>query len=114
MDVTPETKEKISQLQLIEQNLHTFLTQKQTFQSQLLEVENALDELESAEGNVYKVVGQVMVSSTKEKLTKDLKERFDVLKLRINSIEKQEKSVKEKAEKIQAEVMKDIEQRMKK
>ena len=114
MDMSPETKEKVSQLQLIEQNLHTFLTQKQTFQSQLLEVDNALKELDSGEGAVYKVVGQVMLASKKDVLTKDLNERKDVLELRMQSVEKQEKALREKAEKIQSEVMKELEKGMKK
>jgi len=113
MDITPETQEKITQLQLFEQNLHTFLTQKRNFQSQVLEIENALKELETSDNNVYKIVGTVMLKSTKDKLTTDLNERKGVLDLRLKSLEKQEKNVKEKAEKIQAEVMTEIEKRMK-
>lgn len=113
MDITPETQEKITQLQLFEQNLHTFLTQKRNFQSQVLEIENALKELETSDDNVYKIVGTVMLKSTKDKLTTDLNERKGVLDLRLKSLEKQEKNVKEKAEKIQAEVMAEIEKRMK-
>src|SRR3989344_108826 len=113
MDITPETQEKITQLQLFEQNLHTFLTQKRNFQSQVLEIENALKEIETSDNNVYKIVGTVMLKSTKDKLTTDLNERKGVLDLRLKSLEKQEKNVKEKAEKIQAEVMTEIEKRMK-
>jgi len=54
-----------------------------------------------------------MLKSTKDKLTTDLNERKGVLDLRLKSLEKQEKNVKEKAEKIQAEVMTEIEKRMK-
>jgi prefoldin beta subunit len=114
MDMSAEAKEKVTQLQLIEQNLHTFLTQKQGFQSQLLEIGNALKELESTQGSVYKVVGAVMVASQKDKLESELNERKDVLELRVKSIEKQEKNIKEKAEKLQAEVMQEIEKGTKK
>jgi len=47
MDVSKETEKDIAQLQLIEQNLQNFLVQKQTFQTQLLEIDNALKELNS-------------------------------------------------------------------
>jgi len=114
MDVSPEAKEKIGQLQLFEQNLHSFLQQKQSFQTQILEIDNALKELEGAQDPVYKIVGSVMVRADKKGLTKDLTERKDVLDLRLKSVEKQEKAIKEKAEKIQAEVMEEIEKRMKK
>ena len=114
MDISPEAKEKVTQLQLIEQNLHTFLTQKQTFQSQVLEIENALKELESATGQVYRLAGSVMIESEKGKLSKDLLERKDVLDLRIKSIEKQENHIKEKAEKLQKEVMEELDKKAKK
>ena len=113
MDIAKDTQEKITQLQLFEQNLHSFLTQKRNFQSQMLEIENALKEIETSKEKVYKIVGGVMLESTKEKLEKDLKERKEVLDLRMNSIDKQEKSVKERAEKIQKEVMAEIEGQMK-
>ncbi len=111
MELTKETQERISQLQLFEQKLQSFLSQKQQFQSQLLEVENALKELENSEGDAYKIVGNIMLKTEKNKLTQSLKEREDVLGLRLKNIEKQESHVKEEAEKIQAEVMKEIEER---
>ncbi len=114
MNMSPETQEKITQLQLFEQNMHQFLTQKRTFQSQVLEIDNAVKELDGCEGAVYKIVGGVMLQSEKDKLLADLKERKDVLDLRLSSVEKQEKATKEKAEKIQAEVMQAIEAEMKK
>lgn len=113
MDFSKETQEKISQLQLFEQNLHTLVTQKRTFQSQVLEIENALKELESSHEQVYKIVGSVMFKATKDALKSDLEERKSVLDLRLKSLEKQEKNIKEKAEKIQGDVMAEIEKRMK-
>ncbi len=113
MDIGKETQEKITQLQLFEQNLHNFMAQKRNFQSQMLEIDNALKEIETSNDQVYKIVGGVMLATTKEKLEKDLKERKDVLDLRMESIGKQEKSVKERAEKMQKEVMEEIEKHMK-
>lgn len=114
MDVSKETQDKIAQLQLFEQNLHNFSNQKRNFQSQILEIENALKETENTNGPIYKIVGNVMFLSEKEKLKKDFSERKEVLDLRIKSLEKQEKSIEEKAKKIQAEVMEEIEKHMKK
>ena len=111
MEMSKETEEKIRQLQLFEQNMHSILSQKQTFQSQIVEIENALKELESSEGKVYKIVGSIMIDSTKEKLKKDLGERKDVLDLRLKSVKKQEDGLKERAEKLQKEVMAEIEKK---
>ena len=109
MEISQETQEKIGQLQLFEQNLTNFSSQKQQLQSQLLETENASKELEKAEGQVYKVVGNIMITSDKEKLDKDLKSQRELVELRLKNIKKQEEAIKEKAEKIQAEVMKEFE-----
>ena len=104
-DVDKETEQKIGQLQLMEQNLQNFLMQKQSFQTQLYEIDNALQELEKTKDKTYKIVGTVMIASKKEDLIKDLKEKKSVVELRIKSLEKQEKALKEKASQIQADVM---------
>lgn len=103
-----ETEQQISQLQLLEQNLQVFQAQKQNFQAHLFEVENALKEVENAKGQAYKIVGAIMVSSDPEKLKRDLESKKEVLELRIKNIRKQEDSVKEKAEKLQADVVKKL------
>ena len=103
-----ETEKKIQQLQLLEQNLQNILMQKQTFQMQLAENENALEELEKSKKDAYKIIGAIMISSDKDNLKKELKEQKDILDLRIKSLDKQEKSFKEKVEDIQKEVMKEI------
>ncbi len=113
MDFSKETEEKVRQLQMFEQNMQNILSQKQNIQGQTLEVDNALEELKNAEGKVYKIVGTVMIDSTKERLEKDLNERKEVLELRLKSLKKQEDSFRERAETLQKEVMKEIEQKEK-
>ncbi|MBL7100679.1 MAG: prefoldin subunit beta [Nanoarchaeota archaeon] len=104
-DMNKETEQKIGQLQLMEQNLQNFATQKQTFQTQLFEIENALKELENCKDKTYKIVGTVMIASDKKELIKDLNEKKSMIELRIKTLEKQEKAIKEKASHIQTEVM---------
>lgn len=102
-----ETEKKIGHLQLIEQNLQGILVQKQQFQTQLIEIESALKELENTK-EAFKIVGNIMVSSSKEDLLKDLKEKKETLELRIKTIEKQEKSLREKAGGMQSEIVKHL------
>ncbi len=107
-NVNKETEQKIAKLQMMEQNLQTFMMQRQNFQSQQLEVDNALKELDKSEGDCYKVVGSIMVASGKDKLKKDLESRKEVIDLRLKNIKKQEDSIKEKAEALQSEVVKEL------
>lgn len=99
-----ETQDKIAKLQLIEQELQSFLMQKQNFQAQLVEIDSALKELDTSD-EAYKIVGNIMVKSKKDDLVKDLKSKKEMVELRIKTIEKQENQIKEKANKIQTEVM---------
>ena len=113
MDIEKETQEKISQLQMLEHSLNNFVSQKQNFQSQFLEIENALNEMKNCKGKVYKITGNVMFESEKESLNKELNEKKDLLDIRIKSLEKQETALEEKAKKLQAEVMEELDKHMK-
>lgn len=104
-----ETEEKIAQLQLLEQRLQSFLLQKQQFQTQLLELENSLEELKKTKGNTFKITGPIMIETKKETLEKDLKEKKDLTELRIKNLEKQEKEIKDQATPLQEEILKKLE-----
>ena len=103
-----ETQNKINELQLMEQNLQNILMQKNMFQSQLLEVENALKEIKNAKDKIYKIVGPVMIEEKKEKIKKDLDSKKEIVELRLKSIEKQEKQLKEKYSELQSGIMKEL------
>lgn len=109
-EVSKDTEQKIAQLQLMEQNLQSFLIQRQQFQSQLIEVESALKEVETSK-EAYKIVGNIMVNASKEDLKKDLEEKKRILELRIKTLEKQETQIKEKATRTQAEVLEKIKEK---
>ena len=99
-----DAERKIAELQLAEQNLQNALVKKQKFQSELLETENALKEIDSSE-EVYKIVGNIMISKKKEDLKEELDSRKDIINIRIKSLEKEESKIKEKANALQKEVI---------
>lgn len=103
-----ETQEKINQIQMIQQNMQNLSVQRQQFQIQETEIESALSELEKTDSS-YKIIGNIMVKTDKENLKKDLQEKHEMLKIRISTLEKQEDKMREKAESLQQEVLKEIE-----
>lgn len=105
MEVSKETEQKIGQLQMFEQGLQSFLGQKQQFQMQLVEIESALNELENTNKS-YKIVGNIMVEVNKNELKADLQSKREMVELRIRTIERQEAQVREKASKLQSEILK--------
>ncbi len=104
MSEKAETGRKIQELQFLEQNAQNLLLQKQTFQVELNELQNALAELSRSSNEVYKILGGIMVRSAKDVLIKELTEKKKVLELRIQAIEKQEKIIDDKSRKIRTDV----------
>jgi prefoldin beta subunit len=108
MDIDNETQQKIQELQGFEQNLQQIMMQKQAFQMELGETENALTELEKATDDVFKMVGNIMIKTDKTKTLEDLKKKKELLDLRLKSIETQETDLTKQAEELKAEVMRKI------
>ena len=108
MDLDKETQEKIQILQSSEQTLQGLLKQKQAFSIELSEVENALTEITKSGDDVYKLIGQIMIKSDKDKIAEELKKRQELLSVRLKSIENQETDLTTNLEKIREEVMKKI------
>jgi prefoldin beta subunit len=102
-----DVKEKIEQLQNLEQSINSLIAQKQQFQSQQLEVENALLQVEDSE-RVFRIIGNVMVASTKDKTKQELTEKKEIVELRLKTLEKQEDKFRKQAGELQADVMKEM------
>jgi len=103
-----ETENQIKELQMLEQNLQNILMQKQAFQMELSETENALEELNKYDEEVFKIVGNIMIKYSKENLLKDLKQKKDLFALRLKSLDSQEKSISETSESLREKVLSKI------
>ncbi|MBN2881187.1 prefoldin subunit beta [Candidatus Woesearchaeota archaeon] len=99
--------ERINQLSMYEQNIQQLLIQRQTFHSQLAEVESALAELGKTT-QAYKIIGNIMVLAEKDSVSKELADKKEMLKLRIATLEKQEKSIRDKAQSLQKEIVENM------
>lgn len=102
--MTESSEEKIQQLQALEQNMQNFLMQRQQFQMQLVEVDSALDEIKNKD-SVYRIIGNIMVSSKKEDVKNELEEKKKLLEIRVSNLEKQEQRLKEKANKLREGIL---------
>ena len=106
-ELSKETQEKITQLQMMEQALQNSVLQKQQLSTQLIEIDSAIKELETTPKS-YKIIGNIMIDTNKIELTKDLIKKKESTELRIFTIEKQEQRFQEKAKSMQEELMKEI------
>jgi prefoldin beta subunit len=96
---------KLQEMQFIEQNLQNLLMQKQSFQLELSETESAIKELERSGDEVFKIIGQLMIKTDKKKIAGELENKKKLLNLRLNSFEKQEKTLSEQYTKIREEFL---------
>jgi len=108
-----KSEEKIRDLQIAEHNMQQLLMQKQSFQAQLLEVESAQQEIKSSD-TIYKVVGGLMLKAKKEDVEKELKEKAEILSLRLKNIEKQEEAAQQRVIKLREEILQKIKEKERK
>jgi len=98
---------KMQQLRLTQQNLQNVMLQKQQIQGQLIELESALTELKTTE-KAYKIVGKIMIASSKEKLTKELQEKKEVQEIRLKNFNRQEEKLQAVLEQLQTDAVEDM------
>lgn len=96
---------KIQEIQFLEQHLQNILIQKQTFDLELSEIQNALQELEKSNEEVYKIVGQLMIKSNKKEIQESLSNKIKIIELRLSGLSNQEKSINEKVESLREEIL---------
>ena len=100
-----KNEEKFQELQLLEQSLQNILMQKQTFQIELSETQSALKEIDNSKGEVFKIVGQLMIKTDKSRILDELSGKEKILELRLKKMEQQEESFMKKLEKLREEII---------
>ncbi|MFH1276650.1 MAG: prefoldin subunit beta [Candidatus Woesearchaeota archaeon] len=99
--------DKVNQLQVLQHNLQNISMQKQQIESQVNELDSALEGIKST-NKTYKIVGRIMIAASKEDLKSDLESKKEVMGLRLKNLINQENSLKSKFEEAQQEAMKEL------
>ncbi len=106
----PQIQQRLLRLQQLQQTLQGIMTQKQQLELQLTEVEQAIIELEKMGETavIYKSIGALLVKSEKTKVTTELKEREELLKMRVDVLGKQEERLRIQVKDLQEKLQKDL------
>jgi len=106
----PQIQQRLLRLQQLQQTLQGVMAQKQQLEMQLSEVENAASELEKMKETavIYKSIGALLVKSKKDKVTAELTERKELLKMRVDVLGKQEERLRTQAKDLQEKLQKDL------
>ena len=106
----PQIQQRLLRLQQLQQTLQGVMAQKQQLELQLNEVEQAANELEKLNETavIYKSIGALLVKSEKDKVTTELTERKELLKMRVDVIGKQETRLRTQAKDLQEKLQQDL------
>ncbi|MCD6535616.1 MAG: prefoldin subunit beta [Thaumarchaeota archaeon] len=105
-EIPPSVKQQLARYQQLQQTLNVILVERQKLEAELLEVKDALEELQKSpdDAMVYKAVGPILVQSSKQKLIEELNERKELAETRLKLLEKQEQRTREQLENLQREL----------
>jgi len=107
-----DVQEKIQQLQMYEYQIQQILNQKQQLNSKKIEANSVIEDLTKTD-EAYELVGNILLKKSSLDIKKALEEKNEMFDIRLKSLEKQEKDVKEKAEQLQKEVLGELKEQSK-
>jgi len=98
MSTKEELQKEVQEYQLAQQQLQIILNQKMQSTMQMRENKDALEELRTAAAGteVFKSIGRILVKADMGDLKEELSDDAETLDVRIKSLEKQEKKLKDK------------------
>ena len=106
-NLPPKVQNQIAQFQQLAQQIQMITTQKMQLEAQSRELEKAVQELEKAADDalVYRSVGSLMIQSKdKAGLVTELKEQKDTIDVRIKTLDRQDKHLRERHQSLQAQI----------
>ncbi len=96
--------EEIQKLSFMEQNLSNIVNQRTAFQRQILEINNALEELKNVD-SAYQITGTIMLKKSAKDLNEDLNSKKSLVEVRLKNFETQEKTLREEMNKLRQSIM---------
>ncbi|MGD0495626.1 MAG: prefoldin subunit beta [Candidatus Bathyarchaeia archaeon] len=105
-----QVQERLLRLQQLQQTLQSVLGQKQQVELELMEIDQALNELQKLTDDavIYKATGSLLVKSEKTRVTTDLNERKELLKTRVTVLGKQEERLRGQLKDVQTKLQQDL------
>ena len=106
----PQVQQRLLRLQQLQQSLQGVMGQKQQLEMQLTEVEHTVSELAKLDETavIYKSIGALLVKSEKDKVTPELTERKDLVKMRVEVLTKQDERLRAQVKDLQEKLQQDL------
>ena len=111
MNLPPKIQNQLTQFEQVRQQLQLLTTQRIQVESQIREMVNTLEELDKTKKDsiLYKRVGALFIKvDDKKDLKGSLTEKKETFDIRMKTLERQEKQLKEKYSELQMEISKAV------
>jgi prefoldin beta subunit len=105
-ELPPQIQNQLAQLQQLQQQAQAVMAQKTQIEGLIRETDAALKELEKSTDDaiIYKSVGELLFRADKPKLTEELKERKDMMDIRLKTMAKQEERIQGRFNQLQEQL----------
>ncbi|ABM80435.1 prefoldin subunit beta [Hyperthermus butylicus] len=102
----PELENKLVRLQTLQAQYNKILQERATVESEIAETQRAIKLIEEAGENapVYRMEANVMVRVDRAKLLQELKDRLEILELRLQRLKKQEEEIRKQLDTLAKEI----------
>jgi len=108
-EIPPKLQNQIAQFQALQRQLNNILSQKFRMEAQLREAEMTIEELKKSPEDVviYKSVGSLLIKAPeKDAVLRDVEDDKETLEVRVKTLERQEKSMRDKYQVMQDQLNK--------
>ncbi len=108
-DLSPKVQNQIAQFQQLQQQLQAVLNQKFQMDAQMKEMVRTTEELKKSPEDVviYKSIGALLFKAeSKETILKDIEESRETVEVRLKSLERQEKALRDRYQSLQDQLNK--------
>ena len=103
-----QAQQLLGQAQLYQQQMQNIVMQKEALKLQVQEIDTAREEVSKSSGPIYKITGPVLLKTTAADAEKEMKEKRELIDLRLRTLEKGEKKVQEKIEEIRTKITQNV------
>ncbi len=105
-ELPPQIQNQLAQLQQLQQQAQAVISQKSQIEALIRETDAALKELEKSSDDavIYKNVGELLFKAEKPKLVEELKERKEMMDLRLKTMSKQEERIQSRFTQLQEQL----------
>ena len=103
--IPPDLENKLVEAQRLQEQLNRVVQERVALEGEKSEIERVLKLLEEVgENEVYRSVGGILVKVPKDKVVNELKDRLEIINIRLDKLRKQENELRKRLDQLLREI----------